>query len=186
MDNKFNAEVGDTVHMKPIVGYVGETEERLAGFINEPMGGRAFMPLKEVQDMLRMPSAITSVFIRFDGEPSAALLKRIYNLPGVSSIEFAGGVRQFSEDMLGLFWAFIGVMLAMSFALGMAIIFNGATINVLERRREIAVMRAVGMGRRRLGFILTLENLFYRYLGNCYRSAKRLLYCKLLHVPDIV
>jgi len=165
LDNKLDAEVGDTVHMEPIVGYVGKTEKRLSGFIDEPLGGKAFMPLKEVQDMLRMPGAVTSVFVRFDSAPSATLLKRIYNLPGVSSIEFAGGVRQFFEDMLGLFWAFIGVMLAMGFALGMAIIFNGATINVLERRREIAIMRAVGMGRRRLGFILTLENMLIGILG---------------------
>lgn len=165
LNTKLDAEVGDALHMEPIVGYVGETEKRLVGFIDEPLGGRAFMPLEEAQDMLRTPGAVTSVFVRFDGEPSATLLKRIYNLPGVASIEFAGGVRQFFEEMMGLFWAFIGVMLAMGFALGMAIIFNGATINVLERRREIAIMRAVGMGRRRLGLILTLENLLIGSLG---------------------
>ena len=165
LNSKLDAEIGDTLHMEPIVGYVGKTEKRLVGFIDEPLGGKAFMPLEEVQDMLRMPGAVTSVFVRFDSEPSATLLKRIYSLPGVTSIEFAGGMRQFFEDMMGLFWAFIGVMLAMGFALGMAIIFNGATINVLERRREIAIMRAVGMGRRRLGLILTLENLFIGILG---------------------
>ena len=162
---KLDAEVGDTLHMEPIVGYVGETEKRLVGFIDEPLGGRAFMPLEEAQDMLRTPGAVTSVFVRFDGAPSATLLKRIYNLPGVASIEFAGGMRQFFEEMMGLFWVSIGIMLAMGFALGMAIIFNGATINVLERRREIAIMRAVGMGRRRLGLILTLENLLIGSLG---------------------
>jgi len=47
----------------------------------------------------------------------------------------------------------------------MAIIFNGVTVNVLERRREIAIMRAVGLSGSRLAIILTLENLLIGCLG---------------------
>jgi putative ABC transport system permease protein len=53
----------------------------------------------------------------------------------------------------------------MGIALGVAIIFNSVTVNVLERRREIAIMRAIGMSSARIAFILTLENLAVGLLG---------------------
>ena len=165
LKNKLGAELGDEIHLEPVVGSVGETEKTLAGFINEPLGGRAFMPLEEAQELLRSPGAATGVLLRFDGEPSAALLERLYRLPEVASIEFSGEAKRFVDELMGFFWAFIGVMLAMGFALGMAIIFNGVTVNVLERRREIAIMRAVGMSQSRLVIILTLENLLIGCLG---------------------
>ena len=66
---------------------------------------------------------------------------------------------------MSFFYVFIGVMLVMGAALGLSIVFNGVTINVLERRREFAVMRAVGMSRTGLSTILTLENLATALLG---------------------
>lgn len=163
--DQLEAELGDLLRLEPTVGTVGEAETHVAGIIDEPLGGRAYLPLEDAQDMLDLPGAATGVLLRFDGDPSAELLKRIYDLPQVASIEFAGSLREFMDEMMGFFWAFIGVMLAMSFGLGIAIIFNGVTVNVLERRREIAIMRAVGMGNRQLTAIITLENLGIALLG---------------------
>lgn len=163
--DQLGAELGDLLRLEPTVGTVGEAETHVAGIIAEPLGSRAYLPLEDAQDMLDLPGAATGVLLRFDGEPSPQLLKRIYDLPQVASIEFAGSLREFIDEMMGFFWAFIGVMLAMSFGLGIAIIFNGVTINVLERRREIAIMRAVGMSNRQLTAIITLENLGIALLG---------------------
>jgi len=165
LKKKLGAEIGDMLQLEPVVGTIGDTEKRLEGFVNMPMGDRAFMPLRDTQRLLRAPGTATGVLLNFDGEPSAKLLKRLYDLPETASIEFAGETRRFLDEMMGLFWAFIGVMLSMGAALGMAIIFNGVTVNVLERRREIAIMRAIGMSRTRLGLILTLENLAIGCLG---------------------
>ena len=163
--DQLGAELGDLLRLEPTVGTVGEAETHVAGIIDEPLGGRAYLPLDDAQDLLDLPGAATGVLLRFDGEPSPQLLKHIYDLPQVASIEFAGGLRDFIDEMMGFFWAFIGVMLAMSFGLGIAIIFNGVTVNVLERRREIAIMRAVGMSNRQLTAIITLENLGIALLG---------------------
>lgn len=163
--DKLGVEPGDELYLEPLVGSVGETQKQVTGIVNEPMGGRAYMPLEEAQDLLRLPGAATGVLLQFEGQPSAELLKRIYNLPEVASIEFAGEFRRLVDETMGFFWAFIGVMLTMSFGLGIAIIFNGVTINVLERRREIAIMRAIGMSNRQLTAIITLENLAIAVLG---------------------
>jgi putative ABC transport system permease protein len=165
LQERLGAQPGDVLQLEPIIGVVGISEEPVAAIINEPMGGRAYLALDEVQDMLNLPGAATGVLLRFETQPSPQLLKRIYNLPQVASIEFASGFKAFAEEMMGFFWAFIGVMLAMSFGLGLAIIFNGVTVNVLERRREIATMRAVGMGNRQLTTIITLENLLIAAIG---------------------
>ena len=165
MKKKLGADIGDTLQLEPITGTVGDTEKELIGFVDSPLGDRAFMPLQETQRLLRAHGTATGVLVDFDGEPSAKLLNRLYDLPGIASIEFVAETRNFLDQLMGFFWVFIGVMLGMSIALGTAIIFNGVTVNVLERRREIAIMRAVGISNRRLGLILTLENLAIGLIG---------------------
>lgn len=165
LKDKIGAEVGDMVQLEPIVGTVGETEKRLAGYVDTPIGSRAFMPLREVQKLLHAPGAATGILLTFDGQPSSDLLKKLYNLPKATSIEFVADTLQLLDDMMGFFWVFIGVMLMMGAALGMAIIFNGVTVNVLQRTREIAIMRAIGIGRNRITTILTLENVAIGIVG---------------------
>jgi putative ABC transport system permease protein len=163
--DKLGVKVGDTVDLEPLVGTVGETEKQLAGFVDTYIGGQIYMPLEDVQKMVREPGAATSVLLTFDGTPSFMLLKKLYNIPQVASIEFANDVQKMIDEMMGFFWVFIGVMLAMGAALGFAIIFNGVTVNVLQRTREIAIMRAVGTGNRMLTAMLTLENLAIGLIG---------------------
>ncbi|MBN1152433.1 MAG: FtsX-like permease family protein [Dehalococcoidia bacterium] len=157
--NKLRAEPGDIIRLEPLIGTVGTTELQVTGIVDEPMGGKAYVTLEQAQELFKMPGAATGALVRFHGEPDAQTLERIYNLPEVASIETADVLLDYFDESMGFFWAFVGIMLAMSFGLGIAIVFNGVTINVLERRREIAVMRAVGLGDRQLARIITVENL---------------------------
>ena len=49
-----------------------------------PMGDRAFMPLRDTQRLLRAPGTATGVLLNFDGQPSAKLLKRLYDIPQIA------------------------------------------------------------------------------------------------------
>ena len=69
------------------------------------------------------------------------------------------------DEMMGFFWVMIGFMLMMGVTLGVAIIFNGVTINVLQRTREMAVMRAIGLGDIALVNMLSLENFLIGIAG---------------------
>ena len=162
---RLGAQVGDTVQLEPLVGTVGETEKRLAGYIQTSMGARAFMPLREVQKLQHNLGAATGVFVKFDGPPSSELLKRMYDMPQVASVELVSDTRALMDEMIGFFWVMIGFMLMMGVTLGVAIIFNGVTINVLQRTREMAVMRAVGLGDFALVNMLSLENFLIGLVG---------------------
>jgi len=165
ISEKLGVEIGDTVYLEPLVGTVGESEAMVAGLISEPMGGRPYLPLRKAQELFNLPGAATSVFVTFYGEPSPELLERIYSMPEVASIEQGSDFRDYMDESMGAMYAMVGVMLAMSFALGMAIVFNGVTVNVLDRRREIAIMRAIGMSDRQLASIITMENLGTAFVG---------------------
>ncbi|MFC1845896.1 ABC transporter permease [Chloroflexota bacterium] len=162
---KLDVDINDIVQLEPLVGTLGDTEKRLAGFVDTPIGGRAFMPIREVQQMLHSPGTATGILVTFNGQPSPDLLKKLYNLPKVASIEFIADTIGLLDEMMGFFWVFIGVMLVMGAALGAAIVFNNVTVNVLQRTREIAIMRAVGISNTRLTAILTLENLTIGIIG---------------------
>jgi len=162
---RLGAEIGDTVQLEPLTGAVGETEKRLAGYIQTSIGARAFMPLREAQKLQHNLGAATGVFVKFNGPPSEETLKRLYDNPEVASVELVSDTRALMDEMMGFFWVMIGFMLMMGITLGVAIIFNGVTINVLQRTREMAVMRAVGLGDFMLMNMMSLENFLIGLVG---------------------
>ena len=162
---RLGAEAGDTVQLEPLTGVVGETEKRLAGYIQTSIGARAFMPLREVQKLQDDFGAATGVFVKFNGPPSEETLKRLYDNPDVATVELVSDTRALMDEMMRFFWVMIGFMLMMGMALGAAIIFNGVTINVLQRTREMAVMRAVGLGDFILMNMISLENFLIGLVG---------------------
>ena len=80
-------------------------------------------------------------------------------------MELIADTRKALDEQMGFFWVMIGIMLVMGSALGAAIIFNGVMVNVTQRTREMATMRAVGLGDRMLSFMISLENILVAVIG---------------------
>ena len=59
---------------------------------------------------------------------------------------------------MGLGWVMLLAMLVCSVVLAAAILFNTATLGILERRRELATLRALGRTLREIALGLTLEH----------------------------
>ena len=60
---------------------------------------------------------------------------------------------------MGMMYLFCGIMILFALAMAMAVIYNAVSIAFLERRREISTMLAMGCSVRRLGGMMTVENL---------------------------
>lgn len=163
--DKLGARIGDTLRLEPLTGTVEETDKKLIGYVWSYVGGRAYMPLREVQKLQRDSGAATGIMVKFDGTPDSYTLKRIYDIPEVASIELIADTRKMIDAQMGFFWVMIGIMLLMGTALGGAIIFNGVMVNVTQRSREMAIMRAVGLGDKMLSFMISLENILVAAMG---------------------
>jgi len=76
-------------------------------------------------------------------------------------------IKEFRERLTIASTVFSKVMLLIDLTIALAIVFNTVTINVLERTRELATMRVLGMKTTTLGLFLTVENLTMSILGLC-------------------
>ncbi len=59
---------------------------------------------------------------------------------------------------MGLFYAFIGMLLLFALAMTFALLFNTMTVNVLEQQRELATMRAIGVNRKKIMLMMMGES----------------------------
>jgi hypothetical protein len=137
LQDDLGVEVGDVIQMEPFVEVAGGAQKPVIGFVDFAMGARVFLPLGEMQEMLDLPGSATSILLQFDGAPSERLVQRLNNLPCVAAVEIDNVLLQYMDEQMGIFYAFIGVFFVLGAVLGMAIIFDGITVNMREGRREI-------------------------------------------------
>jgi len=94
----------------------------------------------------------------------AALDKITAGLPTVSVKDIAGYAAEQSkpiDQMLAIIYALLGLAVVIAF-LG---IINTLALSVIERTREIGLLRAVGLSRRQLRSVLRLESIVIAILG---------------------
>jgi molybdate transport repressor ModE-like protein len=161
--------------------------QRVAGFVDEPLGTYAYGSLTGLVRSIEAESAagageepLTVVFgaaVRFadDADPDV-MRARLQDVDGVVAV---AGTRAFEETLrsfMGLFYAFVGVMLVFGGLLAFGIIFNTMSVNLAERTVEVATLKASGMTDRRLAGLVSLENVIVTLLGDRSRPGDRVLH----------
>jgi putative ABC transport system permease protein len=105
------------------------------------------------------------LLLQVDAGQQAEVRKNLYQLPGVASVDLKGTIVAGWKSLMGLYYVMMGAFLAFALMIAGAVIFNTMTVNVLERQREIATMRALGQNRGRLNGMITLENVLIGLLS---------------------
>lgn len=116
--------------------------------------------------------AVAQEAFDLDGEANTVLLgsatdarSGLEGIPGVVRVQDAGALRAQLDDLMALSWALVGMMLVMSAILAAAILYDTATLSILERSRELATLRALGRPMRAIAATTTLENGLLAVLG---------------------
>lgn len=98
-----------------------------------------------------------AVMANVDEESIPALRRDLAGLPGVFVIETAF-ITQLISALLGTFTAFPTMVALLGLIVGGVVIANSVALTTMERRREIAVMKSVGLQRERVLAMILLEN----------------------------
>jgi ABC-type antimicrobial peptide transport system permease subunit len=86
-----------------------------------------------------------------------SLKRELSAVPGVFVLE-SKLINQLINSLLGQFTAFPVLVAALGLIVGGIVIANSVALSTMERRREIAIMKAVGLQRERVLGMLLLEN----------------------------
>jgi putative ABC transport system permease protein len=156
-----DVDVGDAVKLLLPGGQ--SAEATVSGFVDEPLGTYAYTSLARLQALGVEPN---QVLVRFaPGVDRAATLERLAALPSVAAVTDTRALERLFHRYLGLFYAFVGMMLVFAATLAFVIMFTAMSANVAERSVEVTTLRASGVAYRPVARLLRAENLILTLAG---------------------
>lgn len=171
-------EVGDRVRLD---GPAGGREVPVAGVIRVVAYG---LPSIWVSlDTLRATYGVTNDTMLLvkaarpeDREPLARRIEALLreDRPGLEVVSIAG-FKAFFEDQIEQQFGFFNAIVAVAVLISLLGVVNTLTMSVLERRREIGVLRALGSSRRQVALTMLDESLLVTVAGALAGAAAGLL-----------
>jgi putative ABC transport system permease protein len=171
-----------------VLGSRGPRSARVTGLVNSEAlaelaaGATLVMPLTSVQNLYRLGERVNRVRVTLESSASreAAQAQISARLPDdlvaqapVAQLELAGGILQSTELAL----RFAG---ALSMAMAAFIVLNSLRMNFGERRRDMAVLRVLGVTSRQLVGLQLAEGLLLGWIGAVLGIPAGLLLGRLL------
>lgn len=99
-------------------------------------------------------------------------------LPAGYSVDTPAGRTRQVEILLGRFRNSMGLVSFMALFVGMYLIYNAVSIAVVQRRREIGILRAVGAGRMQIAGLFLAETLVFSVIASLLGVGLGLLFAK--------
>jgi putative ABC transport system permease protein len=136
-----HVKVGDTIDIL-------NTKFRVSGIVEHGKGGRKFIPIKTLQDMVGTKNNASIFYLKLDNPANAdTVVSEIKALPGMGRY-----VVQPMEAYLGMMTpsnypglsSFLDVVVGISVVVGFIVIFQAMYTAVMERTREIGILKAMG------------------------------------------
>ncbi|HZJ47920.1 MAG TPA: FtsX-like permease family protein, partial [Acidimicrobiia bacterium] len=165
LESQLGVKVGDQVTIE--VADLGiKAEETVAGFVREPLGTYAYISDPLLTELAGGKDVANSVYITYSaGADRESMRDQLSELPSVAAFIDSQAIKSMADQFMGLFYAFVGIMLALGGIMAFALIYNTISANIAERASEVAMMRAGGVARKTISRLLTAENVLLTLIG---------------------
>jgi putative ABC transport system permease protein len=136
-----HAKVGDTIEIL-------NNKFRICGIVERGKGARKFVPIATLQDLIGAKDKATIFYLKLD-EPANAdtVVDEIKHIPGMERYvvnSMASYLAAMSAGNIPMLSTFIDVVVGISVAIGFIVIFQAMYTAVMERTREIGILKAMG------------------------------------------
>lgn len=162
LSDTLDVEAGDAILL--LTEY-GARQVNVAGFVRQPMGSFAYVPLEQARAIAGGQQVISSIMLTADTQNLDSIRRMARTLPGNPSVELTAETSGQIDEMMGLIRGMMWVLLGFGAVLSLAIVFTIVTVSILERRREIATMRTLGESKGHIAAMITIENLVLGVMG---------------------
>lgn len=156
----------DKVYIKSLLPDKEKKEIQVNGIIQEYMGSSVYSGLNSVNYLLGEGTVANSAVLKLDSSTSEKEVKdKLEGMPGVISIQSkAESMNVFLKTMQAMY-SEIGVMIALSAVLAIAVVYNITTINIFERQRELATLKVLGFKDGEVKKLIFNENYMITLFG---------------------
>ncbi len=176
--DRLHVNVGDTVRVslatQPGAGDSAGAgaiafDAAVAGFVSEPLGTPVYGSLSYLQQQVgaAAPAAFENVaYVRYEpGANAGQVAERLRTLDGVAAVVDNHALFALMNQFMGLFYAFVGIMVVLGGILAFALIYNTLVASISERSVEISVLRTLGTPSGTISRLITGENLLLTAIG---------------------
>ena len=153
---------GDTLRA---VVYSKEYRLRIAGVLDAPLlpGNRAFMDLGNFQEYFGKTGSLTRIDVAA-GKKTAEEIGRI--LPRGLAIEQKQKIIESQKSLVDSFKSNLRFVTFLAVLVGVFLLYNTVFISVIKRRKEIGILRGLGMGRKTVVALFSAQGMVLGFAGS--------------------
>jgi len=121
---------------------------RIAGIVEHGRGARKFLQMSTLQDLIGAEGKVSAFYLKLDDPNNAsAVVDEIKNVPGMQTYNVRS-MRDYLSLMTPTSYpylsTFINVVIGVSLTIGLIVIFQAMYTAVMERTREIGILKSMG------------------------------------------
>ena len=151
-----HARVGDTIEIL-------NNKFRISGVVERGKGGRKFIPLKTMQDLIGARDKATIIYLKLDDPANAdVVVDEIKHVPGMDRYfvnTMASYLAMMTTSNYPGLSTFIDVVVGISVVIGFIVIFQAMYTAVMERTREIGILKSMGASKLYIVNVVLRETL---------------------------
>jgi putative ABC transport system permease protein len=154
---------------------VGDTMEilnhnfRVAGIVENGRGARKFVPMTTLQDLIGAKDKASVFYVKLDDPANAdAVVAAVKAQPGMerySVLSTPDYLSMMTPSHLPGFRPFIGVVIGVSLIIGFLVIFQSMYTAVMERTREIGILKSLGASKLYIVNVILRETVLLALAG---------------------
>ena len=163
----------DDLHARSRNLRLGQTVEllnhsfRLAGIVEHGKGARIFMKIDALQDLLGAPGKASLFFVKVaNPQQTGQVLEELRRLlPNYQLRDMAEYLSLMTASNIPGLNNFIAVMIALAVSIGLLVIFITMYSTIVERTREIGILKSMGASNRYIVSVVLRETAFLTVVG---------------------
>jgi len=157
-----HAKIGDTIEIL-------NNDFRIAGIVAQGKGARKFLPISTLQDLMGARDKTSIFYLKLENPANAeTVVQEIKNVPGMEKYVATPMVTYLSmmtpSSYPGL-RTFINVVIGISVVIGFIVIFQAMYTAVMERTREIGILKSLGASKLYIVNVVLRETVLLAICG---------------------
>jgi putative ABC transport system permease protein len=154
---------------------VGDTMEilnhqfRVSGIVENGRGARKFVPIATLQDLIGANGKASVFYLKLDDSANtAAVVDAVKQQPGMENYNVRSMqdyLSMMTPSNLPGFRPFIGIVIGVSLVIGFLVIFQSMYTAVMERTREIGILKSLGASKFYIVNVILRETVLLAMAG---------------------